>query len=133
MARKRINMIRNVSDEYYVTAFATNNTFAYQSAGMSSDGTLYYDFVSRLQTSISANSWWTVGMMSGKLRQAVSNSVFGRHNDGMYGAMGRVSNYEFQLAFRRDGSVSGLFHTNVPQGSFCLVEAVFPVLGGGDS
>lgn len=131
MARKRINVIRDVSDEYYVTAYATNNTFAYQSAGMSSDGTLYYDFVNTMQTRITANAWWTIGTMSEKFRQLVSDSVFGRHNDGMYGAMGRINNYEFQLAFKHDGSVLGSFHQDVVAGANCLVEAVFPVLGGG--
>lgn len=130
MSRKRINMIRDVSDEYYITAYSANNTIEYQTAGMSSDGTLYYDFVNTMQTGIVANVWWTIGMMSEKLKQAVLNSVFGRHNDGMYGAMGRINNYEFQLAFKNDGSVLGLFHDDVVTGQNCLVEAVFPKLGG---
>lgn len=131
MSRKRINVIRDVSDEYYITAYSTNNTIAYQTVGMSSDGTLYYDFVSQLQTAIPANAWWTIGTMSEKLKQAVLNSVFGRNNDGMYGAIGRVNNVEFQMAFKHDGSVTGLFHDEVAAGSYCLVEAVFPVLVGG--
>lgn len=130
MSRKRINVIRDVSDEYYITAYSTNNTIAYQTAGMSSDGTLYYDFVSQLQTAIPANAWWTIGMMSEKLKQAVLNSVFGRNNNAMYGAMGRVNNVEFQMAFKHDGSVTGLFHDEVAAGSYCLVDAVFPRLGG---
>ena len=129
MARKRINVIRDVSGEHYITPYAANHTFVYQSAGMSSDGTLYYDFVSTMRTNVSESVWWTVGTMSEKLRQAVSSSVFGRHNDGMYGAMGRASNSEFQLAFRRDGSVLGFFHKPVAPGVNCLVEAVFPILG----
>lgn len=130
MSRKRINMIRDVSDEYYVTHYTTNNMIAYQTAGMSSDGTLYYDFVSQLQTTIPANVWWTIGTMSEKLKQTVLNSVFGRNNDGMYGAIGRVNNVEFQMAFKHDGSVIGLFHDEVVAGSYCLVEAVFPKLVG---
>ena len=130
MSRKRVNMIRDVSDEYYVTAYSTNNTIAYQTAGMSSDGTLYYDFVNTMQAGIVANVWWTIGTMSEKFRQLVPNSVFGRHNDGMYGAIGRINNREFQLAFKNDGSVLGVFHEDVAAGANCLVEAVFPVLGG---
>lgn len=123
-------MIRDVSDEYYVTPYSVNNTIAYQTAGMSTDGTLYYDFVNVMQTAIAANVWWMIGTMSEKLKQAVSSSVFGRHNDGMYGATGRISNYEFQLAFKHDGTVMGLFHDDVAPGANCLVEAVFPKLGG---
>lgn len=123
-------MIRDVSDEYYVTPYTTNNTITYQTAGMSSDGTLYYDFVNTMKTTIPANVWWTIGTMSEKFKQAVLSSVFGRHNDGMYGAIGRILNYEFQLAFKHDGQVTGLFHQEIGEGANCIVEAVFPMLGG---